>query len=189
MKALGKYIYKKLHKQIGKGSCGSVYTSGKDWVIKFIEDNEDELNDIGPVSPEIREKEREIIDNWSKIKTGLTVIPYIKNWDGNSYRMRKLICPCPEGELLYDALGRFLKYYPDPDHSWLPADTHDKIREYYGEETGNFIVEWFRDFIHDYNLITKEKYSVEDDIKPKNIGKDPVTGKVYCFDFIDLWCI
>ena len=176
MKTLKSHIQGKL---LGRGSTGSVYLKG-DRIIKYIDDGGSEE----PVHPSIRAKDIEVIDKWSKVKKGLKVIPYIYNWDGNSYEMDKFITPCPEAEIITRVLFNCL--YSEWRKDWTESRIQKAI-DLVGEENTKFAMNWLDDFAHDYDLILGNPSHKSADVRPINMGKDK-KGNVVCFDWFDPYC-
>ena len=176
MKTLKSHIQGKL---LGRGSTGSVYLKG-DRVIKYIDGGGSEE----PVHPSIRAKDIEVIDKWSKVKKGLKVIPYIYNWDGNSYEMDKFITPCPEAEIITRVLFNCL--YSEWRKDWTESRIQKAI-DLVGEENAKFAMNWLDDFAHDYDLILGNPSHKSADVRPINMGKDK-KGNVVCFDWFDPYC-
>ena len=176
MKTLKSHIQGKL---LGRGSTGSVYLKG-DRVIKYIDGGGSEE----PVHPSIRAKDIEVIDKWSKVKKGLKAIPYIYNWDGNSYEMDKFITPCPEAEIITRVLFNCL--YSEWRKDWTESRIQKAI-DLVGEENAKFAMNWLDDFAHDYDLILGNPSHKSADVRPINMGKDK-KGNVVCFDWFDPYC-
>ena len=176
MKTLKSHIQGKL---LGRGSTGSVYLKG-DRVIKYIDGGGSEE----PVHPSIRAKDIEVIDKWSKVKKGLKVIPYIYNWDGNSYEMDKFITPCPEAEIITRVLFNCL--YSEWRKDWTESRIQKAI-DLVGEENAKFAMNWLDDFAYDYDLILGNPSQKSADVRPINMGKDK-KGNVVCFDWFDPYC-
>ena len=176
MKTLKSHIQGKL---LGRGSTGSVYLKG-DRVIKYIDGGGSEE----PIHPSIRAKDIEVIDKWSKVKKGLKVIPYIYNWDGNSYEMDKFITPCPEAEIITRVLFNCL--YSEWRKDWTESRIQKAI-DLVGEENAKFAMNWLDDFAHDYDLILGNPSHKSADVRPINMGKDK-KGNVVCFDWFDPYC-
>ena len=176
MKTLKSHIQGKL---LGRGSTGSVYLKG-DRVIKYIDGGGSEE----PVHPNIRAKDIEVINKWSKVKKGLKVIPYIYNWDGNSYEMDKFITPCPEAEIITRVLFNCL--YSEWRKDWTESRIQKAI-DLVGEENAKFAMNWLDDFAHDYDLILGNPSHKSADVRPINMGKDK-KGNVVCFDWFDPYC-
>ena len=176
MKTLKSHIQGKL---LGRGSTGSVYLKG-DRIIKYIDGGGSEE----PVHPSIRAKDIEAINKWSKVKKGLKVIPYIYNWDGNSYEMDKFITPCPEAEIITRVLFNCL--YSEWRKDWTESRIQKAI-DLVGEENAKFAMNWLDDFAHDYDLILGNPSHKSADVRPINMGKDK-KGNVVCFDWFDPYC-
>lgn len=176
MKTLKSHIQGKL---LGRGSTGSAYLKG-DRVIKYIDGGSNEE----PVYPSIRAKDIDVIDKWSKVKKGLKVIPYIYNWDGNSYEMDKFTTPCPEGKIIETVLFKCL--FSEWRKDWSESKIQKAI-DLVGEENAKFAMNWLDDFTHDYDLILDNPSHKSADIRSANIGKDK-KGNVVCFDWFDPYC-
>ena len=176
MKTLKSHIQGKL---LGRGSTGSVYLKG-DRIIKYIDGGGSEE----PVHPSIRAKDIEVINKWSKVKKGLKVIPYIYNWDGNSYEMDKFTTPCPEAEIITRVLFNCL--YSEWRKDWTESRIQKAI-DLVGEENAKFAMNWLDDFAHDYDLILGNPSHKSADVRPINMGKDK-KGNVVCFDWFDPYC-
>ena len=176
MKTLKSHIQGKL---LGRGSTGSVYLKG-DRIIKYIDGGGSEE----PVHPSIRAKDIEAINKWSKVKKGLKVIPYIYNWDGNSYEMDKFITPCPEAEIITRVLFNCL--YSEWRKDWTESRIQKAI-DLVGEENAKFVMNWLNDFTHDYDLILGNPSHKSADVRPINMGRDK-KGYGVCFDCFDPYC-
>ena len=176
MKTLKSHIQGKL---LGRGSTGSVYLKG-DRIIKYIDGGGSEE----PVHPSIRAKDIEAINKWSKVKKGLKVIPYIYNWDGNSYEMDKFITPCPEAEIITRVLFNCL--YSEWRKDWTESRIQKAI-DLVGEENAKFVMDWLNCFAHDYDLILDNPRHKSADVRSANIGKDK-GGNIVCFDWFDPYC-
>lgn len=176
MKTLKSHIHGEL---LGQGSTGSVYSIGNR-VIKYIDDGAADE----PVSPSIRKKDLEAIEKWASVKRGLKVIPYIYNWDGESYEMDKLTTPCPEGNLISTVLNNCL--FSEWRKDWTESRIQKAIA-LVGEKDANFVMNWLDDFTHDYDLILNNPRHKSADVRSANIGRDR-KGNIVCFDWFDPYC-
>lgn len=162
--------------RLGQGSSGVAYDLGNGWVRKTLR------LAVGPQKGP-RSVEHKITDLWSKVKN-LKVITPIRNWDGDTYEMEKLQCPCKEGKLIGHCIDHYL-FSANPEY-W----NDDRVKKMKKEvPEADFVIKWCEDFIDDvaeiigYNNIS----SFSDDVRMINIGKDK-HGNIKCFDWFDPWC-
>lgn len=156
--------------RLGSGSSGVVYKT-KNGVHKTFR-LESSRNEIA--------REKKIIEKWSKIKTGLEVIPYITNVDWDGYDMEFFETPCPEGELIEKVMWKCLF---SPDRKYWDESKINKAINLVGKDNAEWVMNWLDRYCHDYKLITNDKH-ISDDIRSVNIGKTK-DGRIVCFDWFD----
>lgn len=162
--------------RLGQGSSGVAYDLGNGYVQKTLR------LDVGP-NKSIRRLEKGIIDKWAKAKD-LKVITPIEKWDGQSYNIVKLDCPCKEGDIISRCINKYL-FSANPD-DW-DKNRVERMKKEVPE--AEFVIQWCRDFIEDVsNIVGKNNVSrISDDLRSDNIGKDK-NGEIKCFDWFDPWC-
>lgn len=162
--------------RLGHGSSGVVYDLGNGWVRKTLK------LPFGP-SKNIRQSEWKITERWAKVKD-LKVISQIKNWNGETYDIEKLKCPCKEGEIIERCINNYL--FGPNQKSWKQENIQRMKTDIPESE---FVMEWLNDFMKDVEKIIGENNvsSFSDDIRSANIGKDK-QGNIKCFDWFDPWC-
>lgn len=157
--------------RLGVGSSGVTYRIDGDKVRKTLR-LDSRHNNLA--------HEKKIIERWSKIKKGLTVIPYIYDVDYDGYTMDLFTSPCPEGEIIEEVLFKCL-FSPERRH-W-DDEKIDKASRLVGDDNTRWVMSWLDDYCHDYKLITGND-KICDDIRSANIGKTK-DGRVVCFDWFD----
>lgn len=159
--------------RLGAGSSGVVYKIGNNKVRKTFR-LESKYNTIAD--------EKKIIEKWSKIKSGLTVIPYISDVDNEGYTMDTFVTPCPEGEVIQKVLWNCLF---DPRRKEWSDQKIQKAIQLVGKDKAEWVMRWLDDFCKDYKLITGTD-KINDDIRSANIGKTK-DGRVVCFDWFNAY--
>lgn len=159
--------------RLGAGSSGVVYRIGNNKVRKTFR-LESKYNNIT--------KEKSIVEDWSRIKRGLKVIPYITDVNNEGYTMDAFVTPCDEGKLIEKVLWKCLysPYRKDWDKNKI-----QKAVDLVGQESTDWVMGWLDDYCDDVKMILGDK-RISDDIRSANIGKTR-DGRVVCFDWFSVY--
>jgi len=185
MKSLYEYILEgegHAKMRLGAGSSGVTYDLGNGKVRKTLRVAKDgeEVGSFGIVRNTPRRCDSIAIERWAKIKKGLKVIPYIEDVDYDGYTMDKVKTPCIAGEWIDKAM----RIFSSPDEADWTEVQIKSVKAKLGDKKAEWVMDWLRDFCHDYYLIMGQDAVMSPDIRVANIGKDK-NGRVVCFDWFN----